>query len=165
MEDHEEVEETGTTTPIIAKVAYDVCPNIEGTQSVVPVGMFMDSVKGCFVPEVQATPVVQTPIKTSPTIVYKDIEMAVVANVSSRNESEYGADTKITVVYRYTKPSNIAACDYDTELKNVATGEVFKGDCSGGYITSRNYLTPGSYKFEIYSPMYNLRQTKEFNVQ
>lgn len=92
-----EVEETGTTTPIVTKVAYDVCPNIEGTQSVVPTGMFMDSVKGCFVPEVQAVPVAQSSQPVQKTI-EKILPMSgfVTIYLSSTNKDFYiESDTEL----------------------------------------------------------------------
>jgi len=142
-----EIEETGTSTPVVV----DVCSNIEGVQTVVPTGMFMDQNKVCFVPQVQATP---EPAKVTPVrLPSKDVEMSVNASASS-----------ITVVYKFISPSTIAACDPDTELKNLTTNETSKGDCSGGYITMRNSFASGTHKFEIYSPMYNLRLTKEFTI-
>jgi peptidoglycan hydrolase-like protein with peptidoglycan-binding domain len=74
-----EIAETGTTTPVAVKVAQvDVCPNIEGTQSVVPGGMYMDTVKGCFVPEVQTPQPVYVYVPAQPTPTIPQVQAPVV---------------------------------------------------------------------------------------
>lgn len=54
-----EIQETGTTTQVINQetkpitnitINIDYCKNIEGVQTVVPLGMFLDSIGNCFIP-------------------------------------------------------------------------------------------------------------------
>ena len=68
-----EIQETGTTTQIINPTTKsttnivtttDYCKNIEGTQTVVPLGMFLDSTGNCFTP-VSITQPTNTPTQSS----------------------------------------------------------------------------------------------------
>lgn len=68
-----EVKETGTTT---VTTNVDVCPNIEGTQNIIPAGMFMDSVKGCFIPEVNTSFVNYSPSQTPTQQVQQPIKVS-----------------------------------------------------------------------------------------
>jgi peptidoglycan hydrolase-like protein with peptidoglycan-binding domain len=68
-----EIQETGTTTKITYNttpatttiVAIDFCKNIEGLQTVVPSGMFLDSKGNCFTPSVSVSQPVVTQTQSS----------------------------------------------------------------------------------------------------
>lgn len=155
-----EVQETGTTTlntgSSIDNTIMDICLNIEGMQTKVPDGMFMNGNGVCFTPITQSQPVVQSQIQSNQVQAVNEVtDIIIQTRHQWKKEEKYGlyvqVFTKLNGVYSRL-PSTISGDDMETT--------VLESDDSDLWFTAT-----GTKNITVTVPKYNYSKSFVVEVQ